>query len=412
MTRPPSSDVDLSILRMPREEPPPSDRPGSWRKRLAGAVAVGLIVPALVRLLSLSEPILEVDTAPVRLIGGTSAEAPLTASGYVVAQRQASVASKGTGRLEYLGIAVGSRVKAGEVIARIEQADMLALQRQTRARLEVAHATLENAQAELQDARLAYDRAKALLPDQFISQSEFDVAANRLRKAEASVRSASAAIAAAEADVLTADVMMENTKIRAPFDGIVLKKFAEVGEIVAPMAGATNARGAVALIGDMTTLAVEVDISESAITKVAPGRPAEITLDALPGARYRGIVEQIVPTADRSKGTVSAKIRFLDLDDRVLPEMSAKVSFGSSDLSDAVESRRFLVPTVSLTTKEDRTVLYVLDHDVAREVAVEEVLRQNSDSEVRGNLSSTARVILMPPSSLTNGTRVRAGSAR
>lgn len=377
-----------------------------------GAVAVGLIVPALVRLLPLSEPILEVDTAPVRLIGGTPAEAPLTASGYVVAQRQASVASKGTGRLEYLGIAIGSRVKAGEVIARIEQADMLALQRQARARLEVAHATLENARAELQDARLAYDRAKALLPDQFISQSEFDVAANRLRKAEASVRSASAAIAAAEADVLTADVMMENTKIRAPFNGIVLKKFAEVGEIVAPMAGATNARGAVALIGDMATLAVEVDISESAITKIALGQPAEITLDALPGVRYQGTIEQIVPTADRSKGTVSAKIRFLDLDDRVLPEMSAKVSFLPSAQSGSGESPRFLVPAVSLITKENRTVLYVLDHDVAREVSVEEVLRKNSDSEVRGNLSSTARVILMPPSSLTNGTRVRAGSAR
>jgi len=372
-----------------------------------GAVAVGLIVPALVRLLPLSEPILEVDTAPVRLIGRTPAEAPLTASGYVVAQRQASVASKGTGRLEYLGIAIGSRVKAGEVIARIEQADMLALQRQARARLEAAHATLENARAELQDARLAYDRAKALLPDQFISQSEFDVAANRLRKAEASVRSASAAIAAAEADVLTADVMMENTKIRAPFNGIVLKKFAEVGEIVAPMAGATNARGAVALIGDMTTLAVEVDISESAITKIALGQLAEITLDALPGVRYQGTIEQIVPTADRSKGTVSAKIRFLDLDDRVLPEMSAKVSFLPSAKPDATPPREFLVPTTSLVRRGDRTVLYVLEGDLAREVSVQELTRRGTDSEVRGELSTAMNVILMPPPSLVNGNRVR-----
>ncbi|MCA1958711.1 MAG: efflux RND transporter periplasmic adaptor subunit [Nitrospira sp.] len=377
-----------------------------------GIVAVGLIVPALVRLLPLSEPILEVDTAPVRLIGGTPAEAPLTASGYVVAQRQASVASKGTGRLEYLGIAIGSRVKAGEVIARIEQADMLALQRQARARLEVAHATLENARAELQDARLAYDRAKALLPDQFISQSEFDVAANRLRKAEASVRSASAAIAAAEADVLTADVMVENTKIRAPFDGIVLKKFAEVGEIVAPMAGATNARGAVALIGDLKTLAVEVDISESAITKVAPGQPADIILDAVPSTRYRGAVEQIVPTADRSKGTVLAKIRFLELDDRVLPEMSAKVSFLPSAKPDATPSRQFVVPTASLVRRGDRTVLYVLDHDVAREILVEEVGQQGRDSDVRGDLTVTARVILAPPPSLADGAPVRARAAQ
>ncbi len=410
MTRPPSSDVDLSILRLPREDPPARRTP-SWRKWLAGIFAVGLVLMALVRLPPFSESIPDVDTVAVRPVGAMIADSPLTASGYVVAQRQASVASKGTGRLEYLGIVVGSRVKAGDVIARIEQADMLALQRQARARLEVAQATLENTQAELQDARLAYDRAKALLPDQFISQSEFDVAANRLRKAEASVRSASAAIAAAEADVLTADVMVENTKIRAPFDGIVLKKFAEVGEIVAPMAGATNARGAVALIGDLKTLAVEVDISESAITKVAPGQPADIILDAVPSTRYRGTVEQIVPTADRSKGTVLAKIRFLELEDRVLPEMSAKVSFLPSAKPNATPPQEFLVPTASLVRRGNRTVLYVLEGDLAREVSVQELTRRGTDSEVRGDLSTAMNVILLPPPSLANGSRARPRAA-
>lgn len=411
MTRPSSSDVDLSILRLPREDPPAGRTP-SWRKWLAGIVAIGLVLLALVRLSPFSASIPEVDTVAVRPIGAMIADSPLTASGYVVVQRQALVASKGTGRLEYLGIAIGSRVKAGEVIARIEQADVLALQQQARARLEVAHATLENARAELQDARLAYDRAKALLPDQFISQSEFDVAANRLRKAEASVRSASAAIAAAEADVLTADVMMENTKIRAPFDGIVLKKFAEVGEIVGPMAGATNARGAVALIGDMTTLAVEVDISESAITKVAPGRPVEITLDALPGVRYQGTIEQIVPTADRSKGTVSAKIRFLDLDDRVLPEMSAKVSFAQPDHAKAATQPRFFVPSLSVIRRQDRTIVYVVENEVAKEVPVEEISKNGGDSEVRGPLTASAAIILSPPPSLRDGSRVRSRIAR
>lgn len=411
MSHPPSSDIDLSILRLPREDPPLRRTP-SWRKWLAGIFAFGFVLLALARLPPFSESIPEVETVAVRPINAMIADSPFTASGYVVAQRQAFVASKGTGRLEHLSIAVGSRVKAGDVIARIEQTDMLALQRQARARLEMAKATLENAQAELQDARLAYERAKTLLSDQFISQSEFDAAANRLRKAEASVRSASAAIAAAEADVLTADVLVENTNIRAPFDGIVLKKFAEVGEIVAPMAGSTNTRGAVALIGDMKTLAVEVDISESAITKVAPGHQAEITLDALPGARYRGIVEQIVPMADRSKGTVSAKIRFLDLDERVLPEMSAKVSLLPSAKLDATPPQEFLVPTTSLVKRGDRTVLYVLDHNIVREILVEEIMRQGTDSDVRGDLPLTARVILAPPPSLVDGSRVRARAAQ
>ncbi|MCS6896959.1 MAG: efflux RND transporter periplasmic adaptor subunit [Nitrospira sp.] len=408
MTHAPLSDADLSILRLPREDPPPPNRTRRWIGWLTGALAVGLCLVVLYQYLPFSEEWTpEVETAAVRPIESGPTGSPFVASGYVVAQRQASVASKGTGRLEYLGIAVGSRVKAGDIIARIQQDDVVATQRQARARLEVAKATLENAQAELQDARLAYDRANALLPDQFISQSEFDTAANRLRKAEASVRSASAAITAAEADVLTADVMLENTKIRAPFDGIVLKKFAEVGEIVAPMAGSTNARGAVALIGDPNTLVVEVDISESTISRIAPGQSADITLDALPGVRYRGIVEQIVPTADRSKGTVLVKVRFLDLDDRVLPEMSAKVSFTPPNRAESAEPKRFLVPAVSLVNRNHRTVVYVLDHDTAREIPVEEISRHGADSEVRGDLSSTARVVLAPSPSMRPGSRVR-----
>ena len=171
----------------------------------------------------------------------------------------------------------------------------------------MAKAALTNAQAELRDAQLSYARAKALLPKQFISQAEFDTASTRLRRAEAAVRSSSAAIAAAEADVQTADVMLENTLIRAPFDGTVLKKFAEIGEVVAPMAGSAGSRGAVVLIADMTSLAVETEISESSITQIAQGQSADITLDAVQGKHYPATVEQIVPTADRSKGTVLPK---------------------------------------------------------------------------------------------------------
>jgi RND family efflux transporter MFP subunit len=348
----------------------------------------------------------EVDTITVRLVGGHVPASPFTTNGYVVAQRQASVASKGTGRLEYFGVTVGSHVATGDIIGRVQQDDVHAIQHQARARLDVAKAALTNAQAELRDAQLSHARAKALLPQQFISQAEFDTASTRLRRAEAAVRSSSATIAAADADVQTADVMLENTLIRAPFDGTVLKKFAEIGEVVAPMAGSSNSRGAVVLIADLTSLAVETEISESSITKITQRQSAEITLDALQGTHYPAIVEQIVPTADRSKGTVLVKVRFLDIDDRVLPEMSAKVSFTPAAQAHDSAQPRLFVPSSALIQKNGQLALYVLEGETVQEVSVKEVSRNGGDSEILGALTESAQVIFAPSPSLQTGMRV------
>ena len=407
MTNTPIRDADVSVLTLPREDPPPPCQTRSWLKWLAGGTAAFFCFAALYWVYPYLSPLPEVDTAPVRLVGGHVPASPLTASGYVVAQRQASVASKGTGRLEYLGVTVGNHVVAGEVIARVQQDDVQAVQHQTRARLDVAKAALTNAQAELRDAKLTYARAKALLPQQFISQAEFDTTTTRLRRAEAAVRSSSASITAAEADVQTADVMLENTLIRAPFEGTVLKKFAEIGEVVAPMAGSAGSRGAVVLIADMTSLAVETEISESSITQIAQGQSADITLDAVPGKHYPATVEQIVPTADRSKGTVLAKVRFVERDDRVLPEMSAKVSFTPTAQPHDSAQPRLFVPSSAVVQKNGRLTLYVLEDETVREVSVEEVSKSGGDSEVRGTLTASAQVILAPPSSLQAGMRVR-----
>lgn len=266
---------------------------------------------------------------------------------------------------------------------------------------------MTNAQAELRDAQLTYARTKALLSNQFVSQAEFDTASTRLRRAEAAVRSSSAAITAAEAEVQTADVMLENILIRAPFNGTVLKKFAEIGEVVAPMAGSSSSRGAVVLIADMSSLAVEAEISESSIAQIRRGESADITLDAVHDKHYGATVEQIVPTADRSKGTVLAKVRFNELDDRVLPEMSAKVSFLPTAQPHESEQLRLFIPSSALVQKNGQLVLYVLEDETAREIAVEEVSKNGGDSEVLGALTASVRVILAPPSSLQTGMRVR-----
>lgn len=406
MTNTPIRDADVSILTLPRENPPPTRRPRSWLRWLLAGVAAAFFLVALYWYMPRSSALPEVDTTTVRLVGGHVPASPLTASGYVVAQRQASVASKGTGRLEYLGVTVGSHVATGDVIARVQQDDVQAIQHQARARLDVAKAALTNAQAELRDAQLAYARAKALLPDQFISQAEFDTTSTRVRRAEAAVRSSSAAIAAAQADVQTADVMLENTLIRAPFEGTVLKKFAEIGEVVAPMAGSAGSRGAVVLIADMTSLTVETEISETSIRQIVQGQSADITLDAVQGKRYPATVEQIVPTADRSKGTVLAKVRFIELDDRVFPEMSAKVFFTPAvQPHDSVQPRLF-VPSSALVQKNGRLALFVIEGETVQEIPVEELSNSGEDSEVRGRLTASAQVILAPPASLQTGMRV------
>lgn len=407
MTNTPIRDADVSVLTLPHEDPPPTRRPGSWIGWLAAAIAACFLLVIFYWYVPFPSSVPEVDTVPVRLVGGHVPTPSLTASGYVVAQRQASVASKGTGRLEYLAVTVGSHVATGDVIARVQQDDVQAIQHQARARLDVAKAALTNAQAELRDAQLSYARAKALLPNQFISQAEFDTASTRLRRAEAAVRSSAAAITAVEADVQTADVMLENTVIRAPFNGTVLKKFAEIGEVVAPMAGSAGSRGAVVLIADMASLAVETEISESSITKIAQGQSTDITLDAVQGTHYPGMVEQIVPTADRSKGTVLAKVRFIQLDDRVLPEMSAKVSFTPAAQSHDSGQPRLLVPSSALVQKNGRFALYVLEAETVREISVEELSKSGGDSEVRGALTTSAQVILAPSASLQAGVRVR-----
>ncbi len=406
MTNTPIRDADVSVLTLPREDPPPTRQPQSWLRWLTAGVAAAFLLVALYWYVPRSSALPEVDTATVRLAEGHLPTSPLTASGYVVAQRQASVASKGTGRLEHLGVTVGSHVATGDVIARVQQDDVQAIQHQARARLDVAKAALTNAQAELRYAQLSYARAKALLPNQFISQAEFDTTSTRLRRAEAAVRSSSAAIAAAEADVQTANVMLENTLIRSPFDGTVLKKFAEIGEVVAPMAGSAGSRGAVVLIADMTSLAVETEISESSITQIAKGQLADIILDAVQGKHYPATVEQIVPTADRSKGTVLAKVRFVELDDRVLPEMSAKVSFTPVAQPHDLAQPRLFVPSSALVQKNGRLALYVLEDETVQEVSVEVVSKSGGDSEVHGRLTASAQVILAPSLSLQAGMRV------
>jgi RND family efflux transporter MFP subunit len=212
----------------------------------------------------------------------------LNATGYVVAQRKAAIASKATGRLEWLGVAEGSTVKAGEVIARLDNRDVVAQAQSAQAAVRAARASLESARAEERDASSQLKRNQNLVAQGFVSQASLDSVKMRAERAVAGVANAQAAISVAEANAQNAQVAVDYTLIRAPFDGVIVSKAANVGDMVTPFSSAVDSKGAVVNMVDMSTLEVEADVSEGSLAKVRVGQPCEITLDALPDARFEG----------------------------------------------------------------------------------------------------------------------------
>ncbi|WP_242596880.1 efflux RND transporter periplasmic adaptor subunit [Rhodocyclus gracilis] len=315
----------------------------------------------------------------------------LNAAGYVVAQRKASVASKATGRLEWLGVVEGSRVKQGDVIARVENRDMVA-------QVDQAAANVVSARAEVADAERAFVRSRDLAAKNYVSSSALDSAQARLDKARA-------ALAVAQANQRAAQVSVDQTLIRAPFDGVVLTKSANVGDVITPFSSASESKGAVVTMADMETLEVEADVSEVNLSKIRVGQPCEIQLDAFPDQRLRGVVSRTVPTVDRSKATVLVKVRFVDRDAAVLPEMSAKVAF--LDKEPAAEDRQALVAVSqeAVVSRNGQSQVFTIVDGRVRPVPVTTGRKINDLVAVTG-VKSGDKVIVRPPESLHDGDRV------
>jgi RND family efflux transporter MFP subunit len=388
-----SDKIDLSSLRISSEKKDPE--PGSPWKIIVPVLVAALLVAGFFLLRPGMAGTLEVEMAAATLTSPAQANAVLTASGYIVAQVKAAVASKGTGRLERLFVEEGDKVKKGDLIARLEDQDVTAA-------LEKARADLAVARADSADARRSVDRLETLLKSGLSSKAEFDAAEARYGRVAATILSARAAVRGAE-------VSLENTRIRAPFDGTVLTKNADVGEVVAPFASSINSRGAVVTMADMSSLQVEADVSESNITRVTPGQPCEIVLDAYPDKRYAGIVHKIVPTADRAKATVMTKVAFTERDSRVLPEMSAKVTFLSRDAdnSGAGAPSKLTVPSSAVVPRNGSWLVLGVRDDRIVETPVRTGATLGNRVEILDGLAQGDQVVLHPNPSLTPGTKVK-----
>ena len=385
---------DLSSLRIDRSATQLPQRRRLRSRIVIWAIAVLLLVAVALGIKQWLDPGVEVQIATATLTSPSQADAVLTASGYVVARRKAAVASKGTGTLVYLAVEEGDRVKKGQVIARLDDSDVMATLRRARENLRVA-------EADLDEARKNYERMRAVIEKRAVSQADYDAAEARYKRVVSTIE-------AAKYGVREAEVAVENTRIIAPFDGTVLKKNADVGEIVAPLAGAASSKAAVVTIADMSSLEVDADVSEANITRVAAEQNCEITLDAYPQHRYPGYVSNIVPTADRAKATVMVKIKFKEYDQRVLPEMGAKVTFlAPGTRADAMTVKALLtVPVAAVAVRDGRAVVFQVKENRAVEMPVTTGRRIGNAIEITGGLKEGDRVINKADDRIKNGTKV------
>ncbi len=393
----------LDTLRIDKGVP---NRAPAGKRRVWLLAAIAGIVVFLLALLFFQKRAVTVETTTVTRIYPTQGFTLLNASGYVVARRKAAVAAKTTGRLEWLGVEEGSRVRTGEVVARLENRDLTAVLDQARAAVQAAASILEQVRVERTDATQSFERQKELLKQGIVARADFDVAEARYRRSLAGVTGAEASLRSAEATRRGAEVALDYSLIRAPFDAVVLTKNADIGDIITPLGAAANSKAAVVTIADLASLEVEADVSESSLAQVKTGQPCEVMLDALPGVRFRAVVHTIVPTADRSKASVMVKVRFVDRDERVLPEMSAKVAFLSRAATKEEQQPRIAVNPAAITGQGKEARVYRIVDDTARAVAVI-VGRKSGDMVETSGIQPGDRLVLKPLDRIRDGSRVK-----
>ena len=402
----PTTAPSLSRLAIDRTAAAPRRRRPLWKRWWVWALAL-VVLAAVALFISRRNAPQAVEIATVAAAYPSASIAALNATGRVVAARRASVSSKGTGRLEWLGVQEGQRVTEGDIIARLENRDVAAEREQAAAQVQVARANLAQGQAELEDAASAYKRAQDLAQQKFIAGSALDTAEARYNKSRAAIDTLRAQIAVAQANYRATDVAYDQTLIRAPFTGMVLTKSANVGDIVTPFSAAAGTTGAVVTMADMETLEVEADVSEASIAKITVGQPAEIQLDAFPDLRLLGEVSRIVPTVDRAKATLLVKVKFVERDSRVLPDMSAKIAFLSRALRPDERTPVAALRPDAIVKRDSKDMVFVVGKDEQVKLTPVATGAKVGDL-VRVDLAPGTRVVIAPPERLVDGATIAA----
>jgi RND family efflux transporter MFP subunit len=302
----------------------------------------------------------------------------LDASGYIVARRRATVAAKITGKVMEVSLEEGQRVQSGQIIARLDDSNVLAVLTQSEAQVRQAEAVVNSAQSAYEDAKPIFARNEKEHSAGLISAQSFDQARTQFDAAKSELLEAQSALDAARAARLVAQRSLDDTIVRAPFTGVVTEKAAQAGEMVSPIsAGSGFTRTGIGTIVDMNSLEVEVDVSENFIGRVQPHEPVRIKLNAYPDWDIPGSVIATIPTADRAKATVKVRIGIDQKDPRILPDMGARVSFLSEPQAPATGTAKgeppggVVVPPDSIATSGNAHIVFLLHNSVVEQRSVQ-----------------------------------------
>ena len=394
---------ELASLRIDRDAP----RRGRWRwlviVLLLAVVAAGALyfVRTKALLSSLGAPVVEAVQASVVSSSGPNAGTPiLTASGYLVARRQSVVSSRIQGVISRLLVEEGSVVKEGDVLATLDDADY-------RAAVAKAKADIVYAQADLAEAERQERIQEGLHRDGVTSQDALDAA-------KAKVTLSQAAIEQDKANLQVQQANLSFTTIRAPFAGIVVKKMTEAGESVAPIPPGVNistSSGAIVAIADMNSLEAEVDVNESNVAQLTSGQPAEIQVQAIPSHNYKGVLRQVIPTADRTKATVTVKVSIVDKDKYLKPEMSCNVTFltppKAAEKREVSPRRIVTISKDAITTREGKPVVFEIENNKVHQLPVTTGADLHGQVIVNSGLTGSETVVTNPPQTLKDGDTVK-----
>ena len=398
----------LDQLRIDRDtEKPPTGRGWIWLAALlavlvaAGAAAWLWRGPAAV-------PV-KIAVAQGNSGGEAAAGSILDASGYVVARRQATVSSKITGRMVELDIEEGEHVKAAQVIARLDDTNIRASLNQANAQLDYAKAGLAETEVNLANAERDYERQTKLMLGHFVSQAALDNSQTTLAALRAQLATQRSNIAVAASGTRVAERNLDDTIVRAPFSGVVTVKAAQPGEIVSPIsAGGGFTRTGIGTIVDMDSLEIQVDVNENFINRVLPAQHVDAKLNAYPDWHIPAHVIAVIPTADRSKGTVTVRIALDQKDSRILPEMGVRVSFLDTAAGDSGKPTGGVVlPSTAVQAAGTAGVVFVVHGDTVERRAVRLGAADGEHVTVLSGLAAGDQVAVGDFTRLKDGSKIR-----
>jgi RND family efflux transporter MFP subunit len=352
---------------------------------------------------------LEVEVATVTQRQAGAQASVLNATGYVTARRRATVSSKITGKIIELNIEEGMAVKEGQILARLDSETQRAAVALATAQTDAARQSMNETEVRLNEARINLSRVSKLVGVGYSTAAEVDAARASVASLEARLSAEGERVRVAEQQIAVERTNLSSTVIRAPFDGVVISKDAQPGEMVSPVsAGGGFTRTGIGTIVDMASLEIEVDVNESYINRVRAGQRVTAVLDAYPDWQIPGQVITSVPSADRQKATVLVRIAFLETDPRILPDMGVKVTFLREDEGNSAPAARAvtLVPKSAIRTEGALSYVFVVFNDRVDRRAIKTGGTDGDRVEVIAGVNAGERIVLSPPAELSPGALV------